>query len=105
MAFKPTYSSGIDFYTAKQPCTRHDGLPRPPERRVRSCGDDANRRGCGATSSQTKLQFLQFDLASLHATRATMEKFPRREEGLDFLSAPRFSFSLPIAFLFSNFFG
>jgi len=34
----------------------------------------------GAAPAQNRLQFLQLDLASLHATKAAAEEFARREE-------------------------
>ena len=51
-------------------------------------------KGMEAAPSQSKLRFLQLDLASLHATKAAAEEFTRREERLDVLSTSQSPCSL-----------
>ncbi len=52
----------------------------------------------GVAPAQSRLRFLQLDLASLHATKTAAEEFARREERLDILSGSRFSSPLEYFF-------
>jgi NAD(P)-dependent dehydrogenase (short-subunit alcohol dehydrogenase family) len=87
-----THSSGIGFHTTKQLYARGATVYLACRSETRAHAAMAEiEREMGAAPSQSKLRFLQLDLASLHATKAAAEEFARREERLDVLSASRSS--------------
>lgn len=99
MAYDPTYdipdltgkviivtgaNSGIGFHTAKQ-------LHAHGATVYLACRSEARAHAAMTEiegevgAAQSRLRFLQLDLASLHATKAAAEEFARREERLDVL--------------------
>ncbi|KAI9452067.1 NAD-P-binding protein [Lactarius psammicola] len=79
-------NSGIGFHTAKQLYGRGATVYLACRNEARAHAALAEIEGeVRTTPAQSRLRFLQLDLASLHATKAAAEEFARREGRLDVL--------------------